>query len=350
MYFMKNVITIVELRRQIKSLTFTVILLIAGIAGSAFTSIAIDPVKKPVADDSTRIDKNGFKSLSAASYFNPANPYATQLNPKAIPFVQNYIETEGAELERMKIWGKPYFDMFDGIFTHYGLPKELKYLCVIESSLVANRVSTAGAAGPWQIMPKVARHMGLIINRRTDQRKNFTKSTHAAAKILKELYRQFDDWLLVIAAYNCGAGRLRQAIKKSGSSDFWDLQAYLPAETRAHVKRFIGSHYIFEGSGGLTTMTAAEILDYHQSAPTGLPDFVDGGTHALVEVSGKYTSTVIAKNLEINVSVFRKLNPDFDKLVAMGQTYHMKLPAEKISLFGSKRKVILNESVESLLN
>lgn len=163
----------------------------------------------------------------------------------------------------MKVWGKRYLDMYDRILTSYGLPKELKYLSVIESGLKSRVVSSAGAAGPWQIMRAEATRMGLKINANVDERTQFKKSTHAAAKILKELHSQFQDWPLVIAAYNCGAGRVRMAIRKSGSKNFWHLMVFLPPETRSHVKRFIGTHFLFEGNGGLTTMTAAEINVYN---------------------------------------------------------------------------------------
>jgi membrane-bound lytic murein transglycosylase D len=263
-----------------------------------------------------------------------------------------YIREEGADLEKMKVWGKPYFDVYDAVLREHGLPLELKYLSVIESSLVSNSISVAGAVGPWQIMAGEARRMGLKVGGRNDERTNFYKSTYAAARILKELHKQFNDWLLVVAAYNCGAGRLRQAIKKSGTRNFWELQAYLPAETRNHVKRFIGTHFVFEGNGGLTTMTASEILDYDlKTAAVNNRNLSVAGEvgNTLIEVAGKYRSTVVAKNLGMDLTAFNKLNPNFDKLVAMGETYQMKLPSEKANLFYSSKNAILNESVQSSL-
>ena len=91
-----------------------------------------------------------------------------------------------------------------------------------------------------------------------DERTHFYKSTVAAAKYLRDLHRLFDDWLLVIAAYNCGPGPVYKAIKKSGSRNFWKLQHFLPAETRDHVKKFISTHYYYEGKGSIATLTKAE--------------------------------------------------------------------------------------------
>jgi membrane-bound lytic murein transglycosylase D len=352
MFIMKNVKTVVKLRRLIKSLAVSFFILVMFLVGSAFTSASGNgDNNSPSSKDSLRKDKTGFKSLFSGSYFDPTKPYVTQLNPKAVPFVQRYIREEGENLEKMKIWGKPYLDVFDGILAQYELPKELKYLAVIESSLIPNIVSRAGAVGPWQIMADEAKRMGLKVHGKKDERTSFYKSTHAAAKILKELHQQFNDWLLVVAAYNCGAGRLRQAIKRSGSSNFWDLQSYLPAETRAHVKRFIGTHYLFEGNGGLTTMTASEILDFDAKATlASAKAATEDGVNSLVSVKGKYKSSVIAKKLGIDLQIFDKLNPNFDKVIASGQPYDMKLPKEKLSLFVDNKNAILTESLQSLLN
>jgi membrane-bound lytic murein transglycosylase D len=353
MKLMKNVTSFVKLRRLVKSLAATYLVLFLGLVGSAFKTEASDAstTTSPGKGD-LQTDKYGFKSLFGTNVFDPSQPYITQLNPGAVAYVQAYVREYGVSLEKMKIWGKPYLDLYDGILSGYGLPKELKYLSVIESDLVSNAVSIAGAVGPWQIMPSEALRLGLKINSRVDERKNYSKSTHAAAKILRGLYSQFNDWTLVIAAYNCGEGRLRQAIRKSGSKNFWELQAYLPAETRNHVKRFIGTHYIFEGGGGLTTMTAAELQNFHsKEAATTKPstDEENPGTTTM-EISGKYSARVLAKNLGIELSLFSKLNPSFDKRILSGDTYIMRLPSDKIAVFNSNKNNILSESVQLLLN
>jgi membrane-bound lytic murein transglycosylase D len=350
---MKNVKLPVKLRRLIKSLAVSFLILSLGIVVTAFKAEATDTEKGKASQAES--DKNGFKSLFSASTFDPTKPYVTQLNPKAVPFVQAYIQQRGNELERMKIWGKPYFDMYDGILSQYGLPKELKYLSVIESQLVSNIVSVAGAKGPWQIMADEAHRMGLRIAGRVDERTNYFKSTHAAAKILKELHSQFHDWLLVIAAYNCGAGRMRQAIRKSGSRNFWDLQAYLPLETRNHVKKFIGTHYIFEGSGGLTTMTASEVNDFNVNALALQASQVASTQNEIantgnIEVSGKYNSLILARHVGMDIIAFNKLNPNFDKLLALGNKYNLRLPTEKITVFSAKKNDILNESVQFMIS
>ncbi|MEP6724308.1 MAG: lytic transglycosylase domain-containing protein, partial [Bacteroidota bacterium] len=193
-------------------------------------SAAKDSIKTVTAAAVPVAKKKGFKDLFDND--NLANNAGPRLNPRAISFVQDYIEKNTEDLEDMRGWGKPYFNVMDAILISYKLPKELKYLAVIESRLHTSAVSWAGAVGPWQLMPATARVLGLKVNHKTDERTNYIKSTRAAARYLNDLYDQFGDWLLVIAAYNGGPGNVQKAIRKSGSRNFWDLQYYLPAESR----------------------------------------------------------------------------------------------------------------------
>jgi membrane-bound lytic murein transglycosylase D len=295
--------------------------------------------------------KTGFKDLFVTPTL--ANGVsAAQLNPRAISFVEEYIKKYGKGIEKMKGWGKPYFDMIDGILTQHGIPKEMKYLAVIESSLKSNEISWAGAVGPWQFMPSTARRMGLRVNNYMDERTDYYKSTHAAARYLTELYSIYGDWLLVIAAYNGGPGNVNKAIRKSGSRNFWDLQYYLPEESRNHVKKFIATHYIMEGQGGITTLTkdeAKEILFAKADATANLTpeELKESKTQV---ISGKYNSMVIAKNIGMDLITFSRMNPDFDKRITTNGNYELRLPSDKIDLFNSRRNQILDESVQLLIN
>ena len=296
--------------------------------------------------------KKGFKDLFDNDQANIAGP---RLNPRALSFVQDYIEKNSEDLENMRGWGKPYFNVMDAILVSHNLPKELKYLAVIESRLHTSAVSWAGAVGPWQLMPVTARVLGLKVTRKIDERTNYIKSTHAAARYLNDLYDQFGDWLLVIAAYNGGAGNVMKAIRKSGSRNFWDLQYYLPAESRNHVKKFIGTHYIFEGQGGLCTLTKKETDENY--GVNGTYIFNRRLTPAELEdaksqtISGKYHSAVIAKNIVMDPADFNRYNPDFDKVMASASSsYEIKLPPDKMELFNSNKYQILNESIQLLLN
>ena len=278
-----------------------------------------------------------------------------RLNPRAKSFVQDYMLKHTRDLNEMKGWGKPYFNMMENILVEHGLPTELKYLAVIESKLQSGAVSWAGAVGPWQFMPSTARGYGLKVTKYKDERKNYYKSTEAAAKYLKYLFGEFDDWLLVIAAYNGGPGYVYNAIKKSKSRNFWDLQYFLPAESRDHVKKFISTHYIFEGKGGITTLTKSEATEQIGSLAGYLFNRKLTGEELdnskTTTISGKYHSAVIAKYINMDIEDFNRYNPDFDKMISGSESkYELKLPANKMETFIANKYPILNESVELLLN
>ena len=289
--------------------------------------------------------KEGFKNLFIKNGSVPGLN-TTQLNPLAISFVQDYMAKFGSKLSKMKDWGKPYFDLMNNILTQHGLPTELKYLSVIESDLKSYAVSWAGAVGPWQIMPATARELGLRVNNRVDDRTDFYKSTNAAARYLTDLFSIYGDWLLVIAAYNGGTGNVDNAIRKSRSKNFWDLQYYLPAESRNHVKKFIATHYIMEGEGGITTVTKKEGEDLLLNAPAAAQE--TAATNA-ISVSGKYHSMVIARFLQMNIAEFNRLNPNFDKALSANGSFDLKLPADKMLLFQANKPQILEQSIMLLL-
>lgn len=279
-----------------------------------------------------------------------------KLNPRAVSFVQDYMETNSKDLLKIKDWGRPYFNMMDAVLSKYNLPVELKYLAVIESQLKSTAISWAGAVGPWQLMPVTARQLGLKVNHKLDERTNYQKSTHAAAKYLRDLYSEFGDWLLVIAAYNGGPGNVYSAIKKSGGSrNFWAIQRYLPNETRNHVKKFIGTHYIFEGQGGVTTLTKAETVEQISAVSQLLSNrnlsVKELANSKTIKVSGKYHSIIIAKIITMDIGEFNRYNPNFDRVMATADnSYDLKLPEEKMDLFVTHKYQILNESVQMLLS
>jgi membrane-bound lytic murein transglycosylase D len=203
-------------------------------------------------------------ALPVSEVANPAPSEIPQinLNKKEALFVRKYIKNRGDCLVNVKKRSIIPFYIIDSVFTSYRIPIELKYLAVIESELKPTALSHVGARGPWQLMPGTAKALGLKVNRHCDERTNFSMSTKAAARYLKDLYAQFDDWLLVLAAYNGGPKPVWTAIRASGSKDFWRLQKYLPLESREHVKKFIATHYYFEGHGSETTLTRSENIAY----------------------------------------------------------------------------------------
>ena len=177
-------------------------------------------------------------------------------------FVSDYAESNEELFEKLKSTKSNYFKTIDKVFSQQNIPVELKYLGIVESEFKTNARSGVGAVGVWQFMPGTAKTWGLKITSKYDERQHLWKSTVAAAKYLQYLHGFFNDWLLVVASYNSGPAPVLAAIKKSGSRSFWKLQNYLPKETRRHVKRFIATHYYFEGKGSLVTLSKSETEKY----------------------------------------------------------------------------------------
>src|SRR4030095_9237673 len=220
-------------------------------------NVEVDPaIRHLQAFDSSFIDVTEFPAIVLA------DAPKIRLNSNVVKFVSDYAKKNDEALEKIRERGERYFPMMDSIFSRYHLPVELKYLAAVESELKSKAVSRVGAVGPWQFMAPTARELSLKIRGKYDERTNYYKSTVAAAKYLRDLYSEFGDWLLVIAAYNSGPGKVEWAIRMAGSQNFWKLQRFLPAETRGHVKRFIAIHYFFEEYGGITTMTKVEVAAY----------------------------------------------------------------------------------------
>ncbi len=307
-----------------------------------------NPPKEEKVKYVAEVTKYGFKNLFSNYSYNPAIPYSSQVNPHAETYMQDYLQAHGKSLEKMKATALPYFNLIDGILVRYGLPKELKYLAVIESDLKSNALSIAGARGPWQFMSYTAKGYGLRVNENVDDRIDYDKSTNAAAKYLLSLYKDFKDWLLVIAAYNGGPGRVYTAIRKSGSRNFWKLQYYLPEESRNHVKKFIATHYVME------TKTPGGGFDYtHLNDSSGIskPDLteIETANSAELAVSGRYNAKIIARNINMDMQDFNRYNPGFDDMLASGGTYKLRLPNDKMNFFIANKYPILNESVNHLL-
>lgn len=295
--------------------------------------------------------KYGFKNLFKNYAYNSTMPYSSQVNPYAETYMQDYLQAHGNYLQKMKNEALLKFNFIDNIFGQYGLPKELKYLAVIESNLNANATSWMGARGPWQFMSYTAKDYGLQVNSFTDERTDYYKSTNAAAKYLLTLYKDLKDWLLVIAAYNGGPGRVYNAIRQSGSRNFWALQYYLPTESRNHVKKFIATHYIMEAgdnsiskNGDYLTLRAGNKI----FKPTISQD--DANTTDVLNISGKYSSIIIAKNLSMDIIEFNRLNPGFDMVMSSGEVFELRLSSDKMDLFVANKYIILNECVHVLLN
>ena len=162
--------------------------------------------------------------------------------------VKNYIilysEKMPTKMAHMLGLCQYYMPIFDETFNKHDLPEELKAMAIIESAMDPLAVSRAGAKGMWQFMYATAKMYGLHIDSFVDERMDPFKAADAAARYLQDAYEIFGDWNLAIASYNCGAGNVNKAIRRSGGKRaFWDIWPYLPRETRGYVPAFVGALY-----------------------------------------------------------------------------------------------------------
>lgn len=228
-----------------------------------------------------------------------------------------------------------YYDrFFEEALRSYGLPMELKYLPVIESGLNPNATSRVGAAGLWQFMAATGKRYDLRIDSYIDERRDPEKSSYAAARMLSDLYRQFGDWPLALAAYNCGPTRVSNAISKAGGGDdFWAVYQYLPKETRGYVPAFIAVNYVmnYYGDYGIAPLS------------TGLPHSCD-----TVIVEKDLTLAKVADVLGMDVADLKILNPQYRQGIVKATSANgagkLRLPAEMVERFRHYRQLIYQET------
>ena len=230
-----------------------------------------------------------------------------------------------------------YVPIFEEALEAYQVPLELKYLPVIESALNPKAVSRVGATGLWQFMLGTGKMYGLEINSLVDERRDPVRASYAAARYLRDLYRIFGDWNLVIAAYNCGPGNINKAIRRSGGfKDYWQLYPYLPSETRGYVPAFIAANY------------AMTYYCEHNICPmtTKLPLQTD-----TIVVDRDVHLEQIAAVLDLDIEMLRSLNPQYRRDIVPGSSkkYAIRLPMADTGRFIDMQDSIYNYRTTELL-
>lgn len=229
-------------------------------------------------------------------------------------FIDLYAKQRRDKVRIMLALSEYYFPMFEEVFDKYGIPDEMKFLSIIESALNPRAVSRAGATGLWQFMSSTGKRYGLTINSLVDDRRDVVKSTEAAARYMTDLYSIYKDWILVIAAYNCGPGNVNKAIRRSGNKrNYWDIYYYLPRETRGYVPAFIAASYVFNYNTEHNLHPAKLSFDF----------FTD-----TIHINQKLHLKQVAEVMDIPVEQLRDLNPQFrhDIIPGDGKTYHLRIP------------------------
>ncbi len=246
-------------------------------------------------------------------------------------FIEFYTLKRRSQVERMLALQNLYFPEIEQVFDLYNIPLELKYLSIIESALNPKAVSRAGATGIWQFMYYTGRMYGLEVNHYVDERMDPTKSTHAAAKFLNNLYARYGDWTLVIAAYNCGPGNVNRAIQRAGGvKDFWKIYPYLPRETRSYVPAFIAATYV---------------MNFHQNHNIQAADTLNGTSFDTVWVKRNVSLQELSNQLDISVDLLKALNPQYKKNYIPGKrkAYSLKIPKEHILKYIELERSIYSE-------
>lgn len=262
-----------------------------------------------------------------------------------LPFnetVKNYIllysEKMPTKMAQMLGLAQYYFPIFEETFNRYGLPEELKYMAVIESALNPVAVSRAGAKGMWQFMYTTGKSYGLTINSYVDERLDPVKSADAAARYLRDSYGVFGDWNLAISSYNCGAGNVSKAIRRSGSRNFWDIYDFLPRETRGYVPAFVGAMYAFRyyKEHGLDPATIA------------MPEHVD-----TFHVNNMLHFQQINEIVGVPVQTLRDLNPQYIHDIipkSEKQPYILRLPFRYTASFIEHEDTVYKHRAKELFN
>ena len=269
-------------------------------------------------------------------------PYVMEMpyNDIVKKFIEMYLQ-KSDKVEYMLGLGQTYyFPMFEEALERYGVPLELKYLPVIESALNARATSRAGAAGLWQFMVPTGRLYGLEVNSLVDERRDPLKASDAAARYLRDLYNIYQDWHLVIAAYNCGPGNVAKATRYAGGGkkDYWQIYPYLPSETRSYVPIFIAANYVMN------------YYREHNMCP--MQPTVTLATDTIM-VDKRIKLQQVSELLNISLDELRFLNPQYRQDIVPGniKPYPLVLPFNQLSAYIDNRDTIpLHRAAELVAN
>ena len=231
-----------------------------------------------------------------------------------------------------------YMPIFEDIFNQYDIPQELKAMAVIESAMNPLAVSRAGAKGMWQFMYSTAKMYGLHIDSFVDERLDPVKSAEAAAQYLQDSYEIFGDWNLAIASYNCGAGNVNKAIRRSGGKRaFWDIWPYLPRETRGYVPAFVGALY---------TMTYYKEHGIRPEA-IGIPAHID-----TLKINKQLHLRQVSDLTAAPLEELKNLNPQYRHEIIPGESreYILRIPYEYTNAFIEYEDSVYRHKAEEYFN
>ncbi len=230
-------------------------------------------------------------------------------------------------LERMPL----FFPLYEKMLAQHGMPDELKFLSIVESALNPRAISRAGAGGLWQFMPGTGRDFRLYQDDYIDERMDPVKATDAACRYLRDLYNIFGDWELAMAAYNCGPGAVKRAMRRSGGDSFYTIYDALPKETRGYVPQFVAFTYLMHYAND------HGIFGENFEAP--IP-------HDTIQITGYFNLETFAKHSTMPLAHLQKMNPAIITTILPEYTnrYPLRVPREQYAYFASRRRAIIDSA------
>lgn len=229
-------------------------------------------------------------------------------------YIKRYFSSRRRDAEILLGKSAMYLPMIEDYLRANQMPDELKYIPLVESALNPRAISHRGAVGLWQMMPRTGRIYGLAIDKYVDERRDPHKSTQAALRYLADLYAEYGDWALAIAAYNCGTPRMNKAIRWAQSKNFWDVQPYLPQETQKYVPKIMAAAYMIN------------FYPYHDIEP----DYTDQELlfTETISVYEKLNLKELIEETGVPAKTLYKLNPAFrgDIVPANEEGYQLIIP------------------------
>lgn len=318
-------------------------------------SVGTNGKKLLASNEGNVVAANQFKGVPLAghkAYYGPMTEFVNG-------YVRQYLGAHNKTLSTVDARSIKRFSTIENILAKHDIPQELKYLAVIESALNNNAVSPVGAVGPWQLMQTTAEMMGLKVSGKRDDRTDWVKSTNAAAKYLRMLYTDMNDWLLVVAAYNSGPVPVNRAIQKTGSRNFWDIKKLLPRETQGHVLAFIATASIFEKMHGyIGSGTIPDDFKFGNEDPAVAPSVMPAKPRftqeelsgmAIVRIADPLNLEFMAEELGIDKKLVKKWNDDYDMFLDGNyatEFYSLRIPKEKLENFIEKKQLLTRRSAE----
>jgi membrane-bound lytic murein transglycosylase D len=250
------------------------------------------------------------------------SPIKLDYNKDVRKYIDLYLEKRSDKVSEFLGLQELYFPIFEEYLDKYNLPLELKYLPIIESGLNPLAQSSSGAMGLWQLLLNSSKLLGLEVNSYKDERCDPYLSTDAACRYLKYLHSIFNDWQLALAAYNGGPGEVRNAIIRSGGkTSFWQIQEFLPEQTKWYVPAFIAIVYLSHHANEHGINAKRPAFNYDQIDTLMI--------HEILEFSK------LSEKTHIPIETIRFLNPVYrrDYIPETGKPQSLVLPSNKIITF-----------------